>query len=737
MPSRTHRASTARPTKAPAAAPLRPRTSPQRPGNKPHSTRPAKPTAHPVAGKSAPKAAAKPVPKPLPRPQGKPSAQQGKAPAKSAQKPRVNARAKSPPRTAPNAAAKAHPVAAPRPAAKPPRKPAAAPQKPASKAPEKFAATPPQKPAAKAPQKPAAKATEKATAKPAARPAQKPGSRPPASRPGARPAKATKPIRPPKPPAPPLPAYVQVSQQVPRLGTPRFTVEDAAQMERAFGWTFPPEARRLMAGLQVLDLEGGAAEVPDLATLKRLNLLDGGPMEATSFTASRLGLFCVARDSADNRFLMDVADLSGNCPIWLCSSRLSLAASAVPIYPRATDMLHCMGLYTLGKPARDAAADVERLTAELEALRKRRPSLFHGRDDALARLQAAFGGGAAAASAAGPIPSAEDEGRLAGELEAARDRHRALWMPFMEQFARWSVYWRLLWNGPQSFTVGTDTQDVPLLQAWRTTLPIGVAMAGGRVEALATELAQRAPVGRALLAFAEAHVRVGQTQQARALMDQWDAAVLGPRPPRADALFNTEGSAAGAPSDPSAQEREGVDWPAVLKLSRPKTARFFQALGSQFAQDLERHGTTNLLGATKAQVRDNGMGSRIVEAGLGHVPLEVRKDLFEGRPVQLSGQFLQALTRELSRRLHQPARTVEKTLTRLRDTLEKHINDRASLAVPNVGLFRLKNEPAPSGAPRFYLLVDVDAALVAAAQKTVIVQTHADYSDYQTSADLD
>jgi hypothetical protein len=534
---------------------------------------------------------------------------------------------------------------------------------------------------------------------------------------------------PPQKPAEPL--YVQVLRSVPRLPAPRFTTQDAVDMEARFGWRFPDEARRLMAGLQHAALEGGAAEILSREDLLRLNLLGGGAADGTSWTASRLGLFCVARDDADNRLLMDVADPSGLAPIWLCTARLGLAASAVPMVPRATDLLHAMGLYTLGKPARDAAADVERLTRELEELRKRRPTLFSGRDEALARLSAAFGGGGASAAASGASPTAEDEGRLAAALEAARERHRALWMPFMEQFARWNVYWRLLWNGPGSFTVGTDTQDIALLQAWRSALPVGAAAAQARLDALATEVEQRPPQGRALLPFAEAHLLLGHKDAAMALLNQWDSAALGPLPPRAQALL--QGQA--APSRVVTHERADVDWPTTLKLSRPKTAKFFSALGAQFAQDLARHGTTNVLGATKLQVRDNGMGRNIVEAGLGHVPLEVRKELFEARPVQLSGQFLQALTRELTRRLHQPARTVERTLTRLRDTLQDHINQRATLAVPHVGVFRIKNEPAPSGAPRLYLLVDVDDALVQAAQLTKVHNMNADYSDYRSAQD--
>ena len=553
------------------------------------------------------------------------------------------------------------------------------------------------------------------------------------SRPSSRKARAARTSRAARRSAPSVPPFAVALSGVPALTPPRFTLQDAARMEERFGWVFPHEARLLMVGLQDAALEGGAAEVLTLAQMEQLNLLTpDAPRDATSWTATRLGLFCVARDAQDNRLLMDVADPSGACPIWLCTTGLGLAASALPCFPRATDLLTCFALYTRGKDARDAASEVERLEAALAELRKQRPNVFKGRDDALAKLAAAFGPGAGApapapAGSGGVSPTAEDEGRLGAALEGARDRHRQLWMPFMEQFSRWTVYWRLLWNGPGSFTVGTDTLDQPLLQAWRHAAHLGDAAAQQRLDALATELAQRTPAPRTRLAHADAWLALGRADQVASVLQDWDVSVAGPLPPRALALLAGHGAPEGAVAAGKAGGPTGPDFAAALKLSRAQTQRFLQALGAQFAQDIKKHGTTNLLGATKAAARDGGSGVRVVEAGLGNVPLEVRKALFEGASVQLSGQFLRQLTRELSRRLHQPATRVERTLTRLRDLLEQHINERAPLTIPYVAAFRVKNEPAPSGAPRFYLVVDVAPELLNAAQQAQLYQPHADY----------
>jgi len=109
------------------------------------------------------------------------------------------------------------------------------------------------------------------------------------------------------------------------------------------------------------------------------------------------------------------------------------------------------------------------------------------------------------------------------------------------------------------------------------------------------------------------------------------------------------------------------------------------------------------------------------------VPLEVRKPLFEGKPVKLSGQFLKALTRELCRRLHEPKVKVDQTLTKLRNVVEEHINAHVNLTIPHVGTFRIKNEPAATGASRFYLILDVAPELLAAAQQATVHRVSADF----------
>jgi hypothetical protein len=475
-----------------------------------------------------------------------------------------------------------------------------------------------------------------------------------------------------------------------------------------------------MVGLSRFDVQGGAANPLGLAQLRQFNALDGRP-DATSWATSRLGLWVVAADDVGNRLCVDLVDPSGLGPVYLCTVKMGLAAAATPIFPAATDLLHAFALYTAGADARTAAADVERLTALLEDMRRKRPGITTGRSEALLRLEAAFGGGGAAAT--GTTPTAEEEGRLANDLEAARERHKALWMPFIEQFARWHIYWRLLWTGANSLTFQTDILDQPLVDAWRAVLPLAAHITEGRVEALRGELAQRTPQARTAVAFADAFVAVGEPGSAEDAMKLWDARYRAPRPPRARNLLQP--GEPGEPGEPPRADHGAVDWPTALKLSRKQSDRFLAAVGAQFAADLKKHGTTNVLGATKAAVRRDGMGRNIVEAGFGHVPLEVRKALFEGRPVELPGQFLQALTRELTRRLHQPARSVERTLTRLRLTLQAAINVRAPLAIPHVGTFRVKNEPASTGQSRFYLLLDPAPHLVEAAQSAVIHEVSA------------
>jgi hypothetical protein len=529
--------------------------------------------------------------------------------------------------------------------------------------------------------------------------------------------KKSKPPKRPAPRAPALPAYIPVLAGLPERATPSPSEDELEDLEAAFGFAFPAEVKRLMVGLARFDLMGGAANPLTLAQLRQLNALDGRP-DATSWATSRLGLWVVAADELGNRLCVDLVDPSGQGPVYLCTVRMGLAAAATPIFPAATDLLHAFALYTAGAPARQAAEDVEKLSAKLEELRKKRPGITTGRNEALLRLQAAFGGGAALSSET--TPSAEDEGRLANELEAAREAHKQLWMPFMEQFARWHIYWRLLWNGANSLTFQTDVLDQPLVDAWRAVLPLAAHITDGRVEALRGELAQRTAHARTAVAFADAWVAVGEPGNAEDAMKLWDAVYASPRPPRAAHLLE-----AGDAADVPRPENGALDWGVALKLSRKQAERFLSAVGAQFAADLKKHGTTNVLGATKAAVRRDGMGRNIVEAGFGHVPLEVRKALFEGRQVELPGQFLQALTRELTRRLHQPARSVERTLTRLRLTLQEAINLRAPLAIPHVGTFRIKNEPAPTGQSRFYLLLDPVPALVEAAQSTVIHEVSA------------
>ena len=106
-------------------------------------------------------------------------------------------------------------------------------------------------------------------------------------------------------------------------------------------------------------------------------------------------------------------------------------------------------------------------------------SVASASETTLLRLQAAFGGGASSSS--GPAPSAEEEGRAANDLEAARERHKALWMPFIEQFARWHVYWRILWTGANALTFQTDILDQPLVDAWRAVLPLAAHVVDGRM----------------------------------------------------------------------------------------------------------------------------------------------------------------------------------------------------------------------------------------------------------------
>ncbi|MBI5496314.1 MAG: hypothetical protein HY904_14930 [Deltaproteobacteria bacterium] len=514
---------------------------------------------------------------------------------------------------------------------------------------------------------------------------------------------------------PKLPAFVAPLASLEFHPPDTAVLQALVDLEDAFGFVFPAEARRALVGQHAFTLQGGGMEPLRGDALRRLNgLAPGSAADATAWATSRLGLLVVAADDAGNRLCLDVLDPSGAAPVYLCTARMGLAASATPAFPCGTDLLHAWALYTAGAEARQAAEDVERLGRELEALRKRRPSVTAGRDEALARLQAAFGGAREADT--GPAPTAEDESRMAGELEAAREKHKRLWMPFMEQFSRWPVYWRLLWNGPNSLTFQTEVLDQPLVDAWRNVFPLAGHLVEGRVEALRSELTQREPRGRAALAFAEAHLKVGDEAAARAALAAWDAAGLGPRPARARRLLDTTAPA----TAPTGDTDVPVDWPAELQLSRKAADRFLSAVGAQFAHDLRHHGTTNVLGATKAAVRKDAHGRNIVEAGLGHVPLEVRKALFEGRPVELPHEFLRALNRELTRRLHQPGRAVDRVLTRLRLVVERHVNARTPLVVPHVGAFRVKNEPAPNGQSRFYLLFDPAPALVAAAQHHVV-----------------
>ncbi len=525
--------------------------------------------------------------------------------------------------------------------------------------------------------------------------------------------------RPQKAAPPALPAYIQALAPLPSRAVPRFTLDTLKALEDAFGAPFPQEARRLMVGLAAFDLQGGGVDPLDEAGLRSFNALAADPPDATAWATSRLGLFVVASDAAGNRLCMDVLDASGRAPVWLCTAKMGLAAAAAPVFPCATDMLHALALYTAGAEARRAADDVERITRELEELRKRRPNAAPGRNEALARLQAAFGGGGAAPDAS--APSAMDESRMAAALEDARERHKALWMPFMEQFSRWHVYWRLLWNGPNALTFQTEVLDQPLVVAWRDVVPLAGHILSGRPEALRGELLQRAPQGRSALAFAEARMVLGQRDEAQRALATWDVKTLGPLPPRASRALAAGGTGPATPRPPEA----AVDWPKVLGLPRGKALRFLHALGAQFQADLRIHGTTNVLGATKAAVRMDAYGKKIVEAGLGHVPLEVRKALFEAKDVHLPNQFLRALTRELTRRLHIPASAVARTLARLQRVVEQHINARMPLVVPHVGTFRVKNEPASTGVSRFYLLLDVVPELLAAAQEHTLHQVSA------------
>ncbi|MEW5849783.1 MAG: SMI1/KNR4 family protein [Myxococcota bacterium] len=528
--------------------------------------------------------------------------------------------------------------------------------------------------------------------------------------PARRPAPKTR-ARKPRPAPPAAPAFAQALARLPALPAPSLSDEQLARLEEAFGWPMPQEARRVLVALCGFELEGGAAQVLAGDDLARMNALPGvKDVDPVSWTTRRLGLFAVAADVAGNRLCLDLVDRSGHAPVYLVSPTLGLTASTTPIFPRGTELVHAFALYTAGEEARDAEKEVERLTAELKELRSRRPQVMGGaRNDALARLEAAFGGMKSSTGAAAGSPSAEDESRLAGALEAAKERHKSLWMPFIEQFARWPTYWSLLWNGPRALAAGPGAMESPLSIDWRNAYPLGQAVALGQMERLHTELRDRQPQGRAALALAEARVIAGDEDGARAALSSWDATSLGPLPPLADRILKTRVVT-------QATQPGEVDWGEALGLSRVKAERFLSAVGAQFAQDLRKHGTSNILGATKAAVRLASDGSKVVEAGLGHVPLEVRKALFEGKPVQLSGQFLRALNRELTRRLHEPSKRVEKTLTRLRLVVEQHINAHATLNVPHVGTFRVKNEPAPTGAPRYYLLMDVAPNLVAAAQ---------------------
>lgn len=527
--------------------------------------------------------------------------------------------------------------------------------------------------------------------------------------------KAAPRARPQRPPPPPPPAFAGALVKVPQRA-PLDAANDALwELEQAFGWEFPVPARRLLLATQAFELAAGCARVLPLDELRKINGLTKDPIDAVTWTCRRLGLFAFAADDAGNRFVVDVADVSGNAPVYWVSARLGLAGSATPVFPHAYDCIHAFALFAAGKEALDAQRDVERLTRELAEVRKHRPAPNFGRSEALAKLEAAFGG---ARSTETSTASAEDESRMASELEAAKEKSRQLWMPFMEQFARWHLYWRLLWNGPNSLGMAMESLDVPLIQAWRAAFPLGNAIISGRLDAVTTELQGRTavPHPRALVAVAEAKALVGDVQGADAAVAAWE----GPKPAMLARVVRSKSST-------TTVQRQDLQWEKALGRSKKDTERFLSAISAQFCSDLKKHGTTNILGATKASVREGPDGKVVVEAGLNNVPLEVRKPLFEGKPVTLSGQFLKALTRELSRRLHEPKVKVDKTLTRLRNIVEEHINAHVNLTVPHVGTFRIKNEPAATGVSRFYLILDVAPELLAAAQEATVHRVSADF----------
>ena len=77
---------------------------------------------------------------------------------------------------------------------------------------------------------------------------------------------------------PAYPAFVAAVAPLPQRAAAAPSLQDLAELERSFGFTFPTDVRRLMVGLASFELEGGAVNPLTLAQLKQYNALDGRPV---------------------------------------------------------------------------------------------------------------------------------------------------------------------------------------------------------------------------------------------------------------------------------------------------------------------------------------------------------------------------------------------------------------------------------------------------------------------------